>query len=53
MVCLGFLIDRIVSSKSDLEFFFGVYDCVELLLNLLVILFFYIFLMLKLCFNIF
>lgn len=33
MVCLGFLIDRIVSSKSDLEFCFGVYDCVELLLN--------------------
>lgn len=33
MVCLGFLTDRTVSSKSDLESCLGAYDCVESLLN--------------------
>lgn len=33
MVCLGFLTDRTVRSKSDLESCIGAYDCVESLLN--------------------
>lgn len=43
MVCLGFLTDRTVSSKSDLESCLGAYDCVESLLNQLYYFFLYFF----------